>query len=335
MIIGVTGLNGSGKDAVAALLKAMNFYHVSLSDFLREELQQRKEEITRDALIKVGNELREKEGADVLARKAISTIKDGENHVFTSIRNPKEVSLLKQRKDFILVNVVAPEKVRLQRLVKRNRESDPKTLETLRAKEKEEKSNDPNAQQLHTVASMAKITLVNDSTVEKLQEKVEKLVSDHLYKLHEERPDWDHYFMNIAEQVKLRATCLSARKGAIIVRDKMIISTGYNGTPKDIQHCVDGGCQRCTSRHLGKFKSGSYPEPCICCHSEENAIAQAAYNGVSTRDSIIYTTFTPCVNCAKMIINAGIREVVCKVIYPDDEGTKLLEKGKVKLRVLC
>ncbi|MBI2103112.1 AAA family ATPase [Candidatus Woesearchaeota archaeon] len=334
MIIGITGLNGSGKDAAAALLKAMNFYHVSLSDFLRKELEQRKQKITRDALIKIGNELREKEGADVLARRAITTIKDGENHVFTSLRNPQEVRLLQQRKDFLLVNVVAPEKARLERLVKRNRESDPKTLEDLRTKEKEEKSSDPNAQQLHTVASMAKITLVNDSTIEKLQQKVERLVSDHLYKLHEARPDWDHYFMNIAEQVKLRATCLSARKGAIIVRDKMIISTGYNGTPKGITHCVDGGCLRCTARHLGKFKSGSYPEPCTCCHSEENAIAQAAYNGVSTRDSIIYTTFTPCVNCAKMIINAGIREVVCKVVYPDDEGTKLLEKAEVKLRVL-
>ena len=334
MIIGVTGLNGAGKDAVAALLKAMNFYHVSFSDLLRKELEQRKQKITRDALIKIGNELREKDGADVLARKALETVKDGENYVFTSIRNPQEVRLLQHRKDFLLINVVAPEKMRLQRLTERNREDDPTTLAELRKKENEEKSGNPHAQQLHTVAKMAKITLVNDRTIEKLQEKIERLVSDYLYKLHETRPDWDHYFMNIAEQVKLRATCLSARKGALIVRDKMIISTGYNGTPKGISHCVDGGCRRCTARHLGKFKSGSYPEPCTCCHSEENAIAQAAYNGVSTRDSIIYTTFTPCVNCAKMIINAGIKEVVCKVVYPDDEGTKLLEKAGVKLRVL-
>jgi len=140
--------------------------------------------------------------------------------------------------------------------------------------------------------------------------------------------------MNIAEQIKMRATCMSAKKGAIIVKEKMIISSGYNGTPKGIVHCTDGGCQRCTSRHLGKFKSGSYPEPCICCHSEENAIVQAAYNGACTKDAIMYTTFTPCTTCAKMAINAGIREVICKVVYPDDAGTALLKEAGIKLRVL-
>jgi len=140
--------------------------------------------------------------------------------------------------------------------------------------------------------------------------------------------------MNIAQQVKMRASCLSAKKGAILVKDKMIISTGYNGTPKGMTHCLSGGCQRCTSRHLGKIKSGSYSEPCICVHSEENAIVQAAYNGISTKGAVMYSTFTPCTSCAKMIINAGITEVITKTIYPDDVGTKLLVDAKIKLRLL-
>jgi len=335
MIIGVTGNYCSGKDSVAEILQGMNFYHVSFSDLLREELRKRKQDVTRGNLIKVGNELREKHGPTVLSRMAMDKIRDGENHVFTSIRNPSEVEYLKERKDFILVYVAAPEKMRLERIQKRDRrEDDPKTLEELRQREALENTVDPNAQQLQKVNSMAKITLKNDSTIEALQKKIEKLVKDWLYKLQDPRPNWDQYFMNIAEQVKMRCSCMSAKKGAIVVRDQMIISTGYNGTPKGVEHCTKGGCQRCTSRHHGKIKSGVYSEPCICCHSEENAIVQAAYNGASTKGAKLYTTFTPCTTCAKMIINAGIKEVIAKVAYPDDVGTTMLKNSGVKLRIL-
>ncbi len=334
MIIGITGAYGSGKDTVAEILQKMNFYHVSFSDILREELKARKQKITRENLIVMGNGLRKEKGPHILAKMALKKVADGENYVFTSIRNPAEVERLQKRTDFLLVNVVAPESVRLQRILQRNREEDPKTLKELRKKEALESSNDPNAQQLHTVAKMAKVVLNNDSTKEKMQEKVEKMVQDWLYRLQEQRPDWDHYFMNIAEQVKMRATCMSAKKGTIIVQEKMIVSSGYNGTPKGIAHCNQGGCGRCTSRHLGKIKSGNYSEPCVCCHSEENAIVQAAYNGVSTKGATLYTTFTPCTTCAKMIINAGIKEVIAKVQYPDEVGTKLLKEAGVKLRVL-
>ncbi|MBI2669026.1 AAA family ATPase [Candidatus Woesearchaeota archaeon] len=334
MIIGVTGNYAAGKDTVAELLQKMNFYHVSFSDLLREELAQRKVKITRDNLITIGNELRQQNGADILARRALEKLKDGENHVFTSIRNPAEVQLLQKRSDFLFINVEAPEEIRLQRIIQRARENDPRTLKELRQKEARENSTDPNAQQLQKAASLAKITLINDATVEKLQQKVEKLVKDWMFKLQSPRPDWDHYFMNIAEQVKMRCNCLSAKKGAVIVQDKMIISTGYNGTPKGIVHCTAGGCPRCTSRHLGKIKSGDYSQPCICCHAEENAIVQAAYNGTSTKGARMYTTFTPCSTCAKMIINAGVKEIVAKVIYPDDVGTALLKDAGVILRVL-
>lgn len=334
MIIGVTGSYAAGKDTAAEILQQMNFQHVSFSDLLREELKKRGEEITRQKLIDLGNELRHDYGADILAAKALQKVEDGENYVFTSVRNPAEVKLLQQRKDFLLVNVVAPDKVRLERLKTRNREQDPKTLAELREKEQQENSRDPAAQQLQAVAKMATVVLTNDSTKEKLQGKVEQLVSGWMFKLQDLRPDWDHYFMNIAQQVKMRCNCMSAKKGAIIVKDKMIISTGYNGSPKGITHCTAGGCPRCTARHLGKVKSGEYSQPCVCCHAEENAIVQAAYNGTSTNGATIYTTFTPCTACAKMLINAGIKEVNALVKYPDDIGTRLLKEAGVKLRVL-
>jgi len=334
MIIGVTGKYASGKDTVAEILEKMNFEHVSFSDLLREELKRKKQKLTRDNLIAVGNELRSTFGANVLSRKALEKIKDGENYVFTSIRNSSEVELLKEREDFLLVNVVAPETIRLKRIVQRNRENDPRTLNELRKKEALESSNDPNAQQLHKVAEMSRITLNNDSTLEKLEQKVEKLIVDWLYRLQDSRPDWDHYFMNIAEAVKMRCSCMSAKKGALVVREKQIVSTGYNGTAKGIKHCSDGGCERCTLRHLGKQKSGEYTIVCTCAHAEENAIVQAAYNGISTRGATMYTTFTPCHVCARIIINAGIKEVVAKVIYPDDVGMKLFEEAGVKFRIL-
>ena len=334
MIIGVTGAYSSGKDSVADVLIKMNFYHVSFSDILRDELKKRKMKITRDRLISIGNELRTKHGPDILAKLALRRIRDGENYVFTSVRNPHEVKLLKQRKDFVMVNVIAPETVRFKRILERNRENDPKTLKELRQKEALENSTNPNAQQLGTVAQMAKITLKNDSTLEVLEKKTKKLVEDQIYKLQDKRPNWDHYFMGIAEAVKLRCTCMSAKKGAIIVRNKQIVSTGYNGTPKRIRHCNAGACERCTARHLGKMKSGIYSRPCICAHAEENSIVQAAHNGISTKGATLYTTFTPCNTCARMIINAGIREVIAKVAYPDDVGTKLLRSAGVRLRVL-
>ena len=91
---------------------------------------------------------------------------------------------------------------------------------------------------------------------------------------------------------------------------------------------------RCTSRHLGNIKSGVYSEPCICAHAEENAIVQAAYTGMSTKGATMYTTFTPCVTCCKMIINAGIKRVVGKVKYPDDAGLQILKEAGIKFEIM-
>lgn len=132
--------------------------------------------------------MRENCGAGILAKLALEKVKDGENYVFTSIRNPKEVELLQTRKDFVLVNVTSSESSRLKRIIARNREEDPKTLKQLREKETRENGNDPNSQQLNTVAKMAKIIFKNDSALEVLETKVRKLVGDWLYKLQDERP---------------------------------------------------------------------------------------------------------------------------------------------------
>ena len=126
-----------------------------------------------------------------------------------------------------------------------------------------------------------------------------------------ERPDWDTYFMDIAQVVKRRGNCLRRQVAAIIVRQHRIISTGYNGTPSGIKNCYEGGCPRCAS----DVPSGENLGDCICAHAEENAIVQAACYGVALQGATLYCTDSPCLLCAKMIITAGIREVIYETEY--------------------
>ena len=139
------------------------------------------------------------------------------------------------------------------------------------------------------------------------------------------RPSLDEYFADITNLVKERSTCNSAHVGAIVVKDKRIISTGYNGTPRGVKNCNEGGCPRCNNF----TEAGTKLDECLCSHGEENAIVQASYHGVSVKDSVIYTTFSPCLTCSKMIINAGIKKVVFNSDYPLGETAKkmLLEAG--------
>ena len=136
------------------------------------------------------------------------------------------------------------------------------------------------------------------------------------------RPSWDVYFMNMAKVAASRSNCIRRHVGAVIVKDKQVVSTGYNGTPRGITNCDEGGCPRCSS----DAKTGENLGQCICSHAEENSIVQAAYHGVSVKGSTIYTTYCPCLLCAKMIINAGIKEVVFSEAYKFDDITKGLFK---------
>lgn len=143
------------------------------------------------------------------------------------------------------------------------------------------------------------------------------------------RPDWDTYFMNIAHVVKTRSSCSRRQVAAVIVKDRRLISTGYNGTPRGVKNCDAGGCPRCAS----DAPSGTGLGECICCHAEENAITQAALHGISVAEGMMYVTISPCLTCARMIINAGIREVVFEGDYTFTEQTKgLLDAAGVVCR---
>lgn len=136
--------------------------------------------------------------------------------------------------------------------------------------------------------------------------------------------------MDIAEVVSTRSNCLRRRVASVIVYDRRIISTGYNGTPRGTVNCNEGGCPRCAEANR---QSGTGLGECVCSHAEENAITQAAYHGIRLKGASLYCTMSPCLICTKMIINVGIREVVFKNAYPMSEQTiELLQSAGLRCR---
>jgi dCMP deaminase len=142
------------------------------------------------------------------------------------------------------------------------------------------------------------------------------------------RPTLDEYFLEIASIIAKRSTCLRNNVGSVIVKDKRILSTGYNGVPSGMDHCLETGC----IRDLEKIPSGTRHEKCRAVHSEQNAIIQAAIHGVSISGATIYCTHQPCVLCAKMIINSNIKRVVYATHYPDKDSLNFFEEAGVEVK---
>jgi len=144
------------------------------------------------------------------------------------------------------------------------------------------------------------------------------------------RKSWDRYFMDICRLVSERSTCLRRHVGAVLVRDKRMLCTGYNGAPAGMKHCAAGGCLRDV---LG-IAPGERIEICRGIHAEQNALVQAAAFGIKVSGATLYCTHEPCITCGKMLLNSGIRDFVVAERYPDDFGRKLLEEAGVKVKVL-
>jgi dCMP deaminase len=144
----------------------------------------------------------------------------------------------------------------------------------------------------------------------------------------DKRPGWDEYFLEVAHLVSKRTTCLRRRVGAVLVKDKKILATGYNGAPSGLKHCIDVGCLR----EKLKIPSGERHELCRGLHAEQNVLLQAALYGISTKNSILYITNQPCIICAKMLINAGVKEIIAFSGYPDKMAKDFLKEAKIKTR---
>ena len=144
-----------------------------------------------------------------------------------------------------------------------------------------------------------------------------------------QRPTWDEYFMEMATVAAKRSTCLRRSVGAVIVKNKQILASGYNGTPMGLPHCEEVGCLR----EQLKVPSGKCHELCRGVHAEQNAITQAAYHGVSVKGATLYCTHQPCVVCTKMLINAGIERIVYANPYPDELAQEMMGQSKIKIEI--
>lgn len=330
MIIGVSGLYAAGKGEVVAFLQGRSFTAWSLSDVIRKELARKGLEESRERMIETGTALREAEGPGALARRLMSFLEPHHNYVIDSIRHPAEVEALREMAaDFRLLWIDAEEDVRFRRMRERKRLGDPESIEELRRLEGSElASSDPAGQQLLAVRELADHTIRNDGGLDELQGEVQELLRNNLFF---RRPGWDEYFMSIAVVVASRSNCVKRKVAAVLTIDRRIVATGYNGTPRGTKNCNEGGCPRCNSFGPGGTDLGE----CVCSHAEENAITQSAYHGVQVRGATLYTTLCPCLMCTKMMINAGIAEVVFRAEYPlGDISVRLLREAGVKVRQL-
>ena len=329
-IIGLVGFDCSGKGTVAAYLRdQQHFECYSLSDMLREEADARGLDRKTETLIALGRELRAEHGNSVLAQKALKKLKPNTRYAIESIRHPDEVRALQGKVKFTLVAIDAPFSARLERFNSRKREGEQISIEDFAERDKRAfYSAEEGGQQVGVCMTMAQHRIYNhaDVTTAELYYQVDKV----LQKL--ERLGWDEYFLNIMDAVAKRGTCDRGMAGALIVKDRHILATGYVGSPSGLEHCDEKG-------HLmeGRInQDSSTSEHCIrTAHAEQNAFAQAAKHGADVRGATLYVGFEPCRDCTKLVINSGIERVVERKRYQKGElAREWLEKGGVTLEVL-
>jgi dCMP deaminase len=329
-VIGVTGYLGSGKDTVADNLKEnYHFEFISLSDFLREDLKREGKESTRENLQAIGNELCTRLGAGILAERAIAKIEEGKNYAITSIGRVAEIEAFRRIKGFKLIFVDAPAKLRYERQMKRGRLED-KTLtlaKFLKNEQIESKGNNARFREFDNLKKKADYLLNNNSTKDALYLKVAGII-----KTLTKRPTWDEYFFGILDAVAKRATCDRGKCAAVIVRDNVILATGYVGSPRGLPQCDEVGHLLEKTLH----DDGVERMHCVrTIHAEQNAILQAANNGVALKGAKIYVKLAPCPVCANMLINAGIKEVVCMKGYQSGaRGQELFKQAGIKVSVV-
>ena len=333
MIIGITGTLGAGKGTVVDYLLKRDFKHYSVRAFLTEEIKKRGLEVSRDNLVSVANDLRAKFGPSCIVEELHKrAMMAGGNAVIESIRCPGEVEALRKKDKFVLFAVDADIEARYTRIIGRGSFTDKISFEEfIAAEQREMESNDPYKQNLRKCIGTADHKFKNDWTVEELHGKVGAVLG----KVGSEatkyvRPSWDEYFMEICRTVAKRGTCDRGRSGCVIVKDKQILVTGYVGSPKGFPHCDDVGHKIEEWTHDGVVR-----QHCIrTAHAEQNAICQAAKLGIPIEGATLYVKMTPCDICAKMIINSGIKRIVCEKVYHAAQENEFYKIAGIQLDVL-
>lgn len=326
--IGITGTLGAGKGTIVDyLIQNKGFVHYSVRSFLIEEIKRRGLEINRDTMTLVGNDLRATHTPSYIVEQLYEQAQQsGKNCIIESVRTPGEVAALRGKPNFFLFAIDADPKIRYERIVIRGSETDHVSFETFIANEQREMtSDDPNKQNLKVCIDQADFRFDNGGSLEQLHKQVEEVLAQIAYR----RPSWDEYFMELANTASKRATCDRGRSGCVIVKDRQLLVTGYVGSPAGLPHCDEVG-------HLFRQtieEDGRISNHCVrTVHAEQNAICQAARRGISLEGATLYCRMTPCRTCAMLIINCGIKRVVCeKKYHAGAESEEMLRQAGVEL----
>lgn len=337
--LGITGTLGAGKGTIVDyLVRNKGYAHYSVRGFLLHEIKRRKLPENRDSMVEVANDLRSRFGPAYIVEKLYDeAVKSGKNAIIESIRTTGEIESLRSKGLFFLLAVDADVEIRFNRILQRGSETDNVDYQTFIANENREMAGkDPGKQNLLKCLELADYALDNNGTFQQLYNQVEIYLSEIAEKsaafdkgIVYQRPSWDEYFMEIASTVAKRATCDRGRSGCVIVRDKHLLVTGYVGSPMGLVHCDEVG-------HLFKktiHEDGHITQHCVrTVHAEQNAITQAARYGIPLEGSTLYCRMTPCRTCAMLIINCGIKRVVCEYRYhAGSESEAMFEEAGIEL----
>ncbi len=340
--IAIVGMCGAGKSVISDFLVSKGFGFFRFGQITLDEVKKQGLEPSEENEKKIRENIRKEHGMAafaILNKPKIDDLLSRGNVVGDGLYSWSEYKHLKQiyGDKMIVIAVSSPPSLRYERLENRKEIDEkmrnrPMTGEQAKSRDYAEIENIEKAGPI----AMADFVVVNDSTKEDLIKKVKDfLVLKGVLEKENEvyvRPTWDEYFMEIAQTVAKRATCDRGRSGCVIARDKQILVSGYVGSPKGLPHCDEVGHQMKTMVH----EDGSKSQHCVrTAHAEQNAICQAAKLGVGINGSTLYCRMTPCSTCAKMIINAGIKRVVCEKRYhAGTESEEMFLAAGVELNIM-
>ncbi len=323
MIIGLTGSMAAGKGTVADFLIQRGFQHYSIEYFLIQELRKRSLPINKDNLKGVYKELQEENGKEYIVDALYELAKKtGKDSVIENLSCIEEIEYFKAKENCFIIALDAAAHIRYERAM--NEESKARTMSLDEFLEAENREN------VIDCIKLAEFTMINEGTIDELKSKLTEVMEKIEGK--EKRPSWDEYFMEICRAVAKRATCDRGKSGCVIVKDKRLLVTGYVGSPIGVPHCDEVGHQMKTVVH----EDGTRTQHCVrTTHAEQNAICQAAMVGISIEGGIIYCKMTPCSTCAKIIINAGIKKVICeKKYHAGKESEELFSQAGMEIEFL-
>ena len=334
MIIGLTGTLRAGKGTLVEVLKENDFKNYSVREFLIKEIEKRNKQVNKDNMVLIANQLREMHSPSYIVEQLYEQAREkGKDSVIESIRTEGEVDFLRKygREDFFLIAVDADQKIRYDRAVKAQSETDNVSFEEFVEQEKKEMfSLDPAKQSLGLCMDYSDYFFMNNfPTIEEAKKEFAegKKGFINLIKGQKRRPSFDEEYMTAAYNFSKRSTCLRRNTGAVIAKNNIFVSEGYNGAPEGSPHCTDIG--ECLREKLN-IPSGMRDEICRAIHAEINAILNAPTKD-ERKGAIMYATTSPCTSCARIISNSGIKKVFYSSQYNAPETKKILDDAGIEI----